>query len=108
MTTARTRASLFHCRSTSAISARIGVSHALSFHGLLSVTVAMPSVTSVRTGRSLVFDMRRYVSCSILHEPFRRQAAMEPVHQGYHVEHGQAGEPGDVLRVRREVRALEH
>src|SRR5437764_11188558 len=106
MTTARTRASLFHPRSTSAISARMGVSQALSFHGLLSVTVAMPPVTSVRTARSFVFDMwlnvsalgaavlgqrlraaceacqRQRVKCaSILNEPFGGQAAMEPVHQ---------------------------
>src|SRR5262245_9091786 len=57
MTTALTRLSLFQLRSTWAISARIGVSQALSFHGLLSVTVAMPPVTSVRTARSLLFDM---------------------------------------------------
>jgi hypothetical protein len=29
----------------------------LSFHGLLRVTVAIPPVTSVRTARSLLFDM---------------------------------------------------
>src|SRR5262249_24098250 len=57
MTTARTRGSAFQLFNTSATSARIGVSHALSFHGLLSVTVAMPPVTSVRTARSLLFDM---------------------------------------------------
>ena len=36
----------------------MGVSQALSFSGLLSVTVATPSVTSVRTARSFVFGMR--------------------------------------------------
>src|SRR5262245_51893380 len=133
MTTARTRVSLFHWRSTSAISARIGVSQALSFHGLLSVTVAMPSLISVRTGRSFEFGMMRNVStfgaavsqprlCArgrpvnadacrsflVLHKSLRSQAAMEPVHQGYHVEHRQAREAADVSRIGREVRAFEN
>src|SRR5438105_12510402 len=45
--TAFTAGSRFQPLSTALISARIGVSQALSFHGLLSVTVPMPPVTSV-------------------------------------------------------------
>src|SRR4051812_19216737 len=48
MMTARTAGSRFHSLSTAVISARIGVSQALSFHGLFSVIVPMPSVLSVR------------------------------------------------------------
>ena len=33
---------------------------------------------------------------------------MEPVHQGYYVEHGQAGHTADVARIGREVGALEN
>src|SRR5437870_7345382 len=77
MTTARTRASLFQPRSTSAISARMGVSQALSFHGLLSVTVAMPPVTSVWTGRSFVFDMSLNVSAFVAVLEGRLRAACD-------------------------------
>src|SRR6185295_3681070 len=47
MMTALTSGSPLQPLSTAVISARIGVSQALSFHGLLSVTVPMPPVTSV-------------------------------------------------------------
>src|SRR3954471_8370638 len=47
MITALTAGSRFQPFSTAAISARIGVSQALSFHGLFSVTVPMAAVTSV-------------------------------------------------------------
>src|SRR3954470_9563441 len=48
MMTARTAGSPFQSLSTAVISARIGVSQALSFHGLLSVIVPMPPLMSVR------------------------------------------------------------
>src|SRR4029078_2049402 len=49
MITAFTAGSLFQSLSCAVISARIGVSQALSFQGLLSVIVPMPAVMSVRT-----------------------------------------------------------
>src|SRR5947209_19920305 len=54
MMTALTVGSRFHSLSTPLISAGIGVSQALSFRGLLSVRVAMPSVTSVMTAAVLM------------------------------------------------------
>src|ERR1051325_6396657 len=48
MMTARTAGSRFQSLSCAVISARIGVSQALSFHGLLSVIVPMPPLMSVR------------------------------------------------------------
>src|SRR6185295_18117529 len=49
MMTARTAGSRFQSLSCAVISARIGVSQALSFHGLLSVIVPIPPVMSVKT-----------------------------------------------------------
>src|SRR4051794_41850495 len=54
MMTARTAGSRFHSLSTAVISARIGVSQALSFHGLFSLIVPMPSLLSVRMTAGLM------------------------------------------------------